>query len=284
MSVKWTTQVWENSGHKGTDLLCLLAIADNANDEGIAWPSMATIAKKSRLSERQTTRVIKKLVASGELKITEKAKGVRSNRYQIAGEWNEPRGDTDDTSKENARGDTCDTSRGDTHDTCQIVTHDTDDTSRGDIQGARGDIAVSPEPSLEPSLEPSGSSFADTKAALLSEQQMFFGKVCEIVGWDYGTIDKSSKGQVAQTVGVLKRNGYTLEELNRFGREVWAKDWRWKKSKSRPTLTQLRQEIGKLRATSLAQPEDGYQAHSGDTYFEVSPEVEEMLRTGNIPI
>jgi hypothetical protein len=84
-----------------------------------------------------------------------------------------------------------------------------------------------------------------------TEHQLMFEKVCEIVGFDYKAIDDKCKGQVAQTVGILKDAEYTLEDLNRFGREVWVKDWRWEKHKQHPTLTQLRQEIGKLRAKNF---------------------------------
>lgn len=80
-----------------------------------------------------------------------------------------------------------------------------------------------------------------------TEHQQYFAKVCEIVGWDYRTITKEQKGQVAQTVGILRDAKYTYDELCRFGKEVWVNDWRWIKLKQHPTLSQLRAEIGKLR-------------------------------------
>ncbi len=78
--------------------------------------------------------------------------------------------------------------------------------------------------------------------------QQYFAKVCEIVGWDYKTLTKDQKGQVAQTVGVLSEAGYSLDELSRFGKEIWVHDWRWQKHRQHPTLSQLRAEIGKLRS------------------------------------
>jgi phage replication O-like protein O len=86
------------------------------------------------------------------------------------------------------------------------------------------------------------------KAREPTAHQQYFSKVCEIVGWDYRTLTKEQAGQIAQTVGVLKDAEYTIEELGRFGKDVWVKDWRWTKKAQRPTLTELRQEIGKLRA------------------------------------
>ena len=50
MSMRMMTQVWERSQHKGSELLLMLAIADNANDQGVAYPSKKTLAKKTRLS------------------------------------------------------------------------------------------------------------------------------------------------------------------------------------------------------------------------------------------
>jgi hypothetical protein len=83
--------------------------------------------------------------------------------------------------------------------------------------------------------------------------QQYFAKVCEIVGLDYRTLTADQTGKVAKTVGVLKDAEYTIEELNRFGRDVWVKDWRWTKKGQRPTLTELREEIGKLRAQDFGQ-------------------------------
>jgi Helix-turn-helix domain len=76
MSISIMDRVWRNSKASQGKLLILLAIADFANDNGEAWPSVPTLAKKSRLKERQTQYAIKSLVRSGELKI-HKNKGPR---------------------------------------------------------------------------------------------------------------------------------------------------------------------------------------------------------------
>ena len=68
MSVAMMTRVWELSLATEGCLLVLLAIADFADDQGRAWPSVRTLAKKARLSERQTRYVLRKLEQSGELK------------------------------------------------------------------------------------------------------------------------------------------------------------------------------------------------------------------------
>ena len=67
MSIRVMTNVWENSIAKGSVLLLLLAIADNANDDGEAWPGTEYLAHKIRMSERQVIRLRQKLYDSGEL-------------------------------------------------------------------------------------------------------------------------------------------------------------------------------------------------------------------------
>lgn len=55
---------------KGGDLLCLLAIADNADDNGFAWPAVPTIARKAAMGERGAQKCIKKLTEAGATKRT----------------------------------------------------------------------------------------------------------------------------------------------------------------------------------------------------------------------
>lgn len=64
------TAVWEHSQHKGSALLLLLAIADHAHDDGRgAYPSVAALARKIRMSERQVQRILQLLEASEEVGI-----------------------------------------------------------------------------------------------------------------------------------------------------------------------------------------------------------------------
>lgn len=67
MSMRMMTLVWEKSQHKGSELLLLLAIADNANDQGLAYPSLNTLAKKTRLDRRHVKRLVRVVERSGEL-------------------------------------------------------------------------------------------------------------------------------------------------------------------------------------------------------------------------
>ena len=76
MSVKLMTIVWEELLElDSTHTLVLLAVADNANDEGACWPSIATLARKTRLHERTVQRALKTLEDAGHLSRFDKPGG-----------------------------------------------------------------------------------------------------------------------------------------------------------------------------------------------------------------
>lgn len=70
MSLRVMATVWDAFPDGGSELLALLALADWADDEGRCWPSMAAIAKKTRLSRSQSQRVIHRLIAGGFIALT----------------------------------------------------------------------------------------------------------------------------------------------------------------------------------------------------------------------
>lgn len=79
------TEVWGNGDEELTDnkLLVLLALADHANDDGICWPSLPTIAKKSRLSESQARRILKWLREKKYIEVVETGNGRKSTIYRV---------------------------------------------------------------------------------------------------------------------------------------------------------------------------------------------------------
>lgn len=124
MSIKVLSHVWEHSQLSGTELLMLLAIADNADDDGICWYSVKSLAAKARVSPRQAKRLINQIEESGELVVKrylgrqktatyvitlpglpqcsiEEAEAIRKVRTSIKGDTRvrvlEEKGDTDDT-------------------------------------------------------------------------------------------------------------------------------------------------------------------------------------------
>ena len=131
MSVAMLSRVWKHSKARLGDRLVLLALADFANDHGEAWPSVETLAKKSRLSERETQYALRRLERSGELKVLPN-KGPRGcNVYQI----------TATEGVQNLHG-------------CNICTGAVYD-KRGAVYDTKGVQGAAPEPSIEPSIEPS---------------------------------------------------------------------------------------------------------------------------------
>jgi hypothetical protein len=110
--------VWERSQHKGSELLLMLAIADNANDQGLAYPSAKTLAKKTRLSNRQVQRLIRVVTRSRELEVSVGTgpRGCHEYHMHLGGDK-----------------------------------MSSDEIIRGDIQGTNGgDIGVSPKPTTQP--------------------------------------------------------------------------------------------------------------------------------------
>jgi len=70
VSVKATNWVWECSQSVGNDRLVLLCIADRANDEGLdAFPSIANLARRTKLHERTVQRCLRNIEALGELDV-----------------------------------------------------------------------------------------------------------------------------------------------------------------------------------------------------------------------
>ncbi len=83
MSIGVMTRVWEHSRASHGNLLVLLAIADFADDRGRAYPSVPTLERKSRLSERGVQNALKALVALGELRIVPGAGPNGTNLYTV---------------------------------------------------------------------------------------------------------------------------------------------------------------------------------------------------------
>jgi hypothetical protein len=77
------SKVWDHSKQSGTALLLLLAIADFANDDGMAWPGVETLAKKIKMSERYVHRLIKDMAEAGELRVEYKAGKKGTNQYWV---------------------------------------------------------------------------------------------------------------------------------------------------------------------------------------------------------
>lgn len=152
-----------------TAKLLLIVLADYANDDGMAWPSVATMSAEVEKSERSIQLILRKLekaglICRGDQRLVGKyAKGRRPVVYKLFPK--KTKGKTDETltaDKEN---------RGETHFTPETgFTGETDCAPRvkpasphgrnplhptGETRFALGVKPTSPKPSQEPSIEPS---------------------------------------------------------------------------------------------------------------------------------
>jgi hypothetical protein len=88
MSIRVMSSVWENTKQSGSNLVILLAISDFANDDGEAWPSVNTLAKKARITERECQFILRKLTEAGEIEIDTNGGPHRCNLYRV--KWASP--------------------------------------------------------------------------------------------------------------------------------------------------------------------------------------------------
>ena len=73
MSADMISRVWDESEARGTDLLVLLAIADESGEGDWAWPRTATLAQRARVTMSSLQRILRRLVADGLVEIDEDA-------------------------------------------------------------------------------------------------------------------------------------------------------------------------------------------------------------------
>jgi hypothetical protein len=84
MSILMMSKVWSLDHLEPAEKLVLLAIADFADDQGQAWPSIPTLARKSSLSKDTVRRKIRKLSSEGILAMSpRKDKTGRDTSYNF---------------------------------------------------------------------------------------------------------------------------------------------------------------------------------------------------------
>ncbi|HEX3322300.1 MAG TPA: helix-turn-helix domain-containing protein [Terriglobales bacterium] len=75
--------VWERAPYKGATLLLLLRLADRADDEGICWPSVESLARDTRLGIRHAHNILAELKADGVFSVEAGGGRGRFNRYKL---------------------------------------------------------------------------------------------------------------------------------------------------------------------------------------------------------
>lgn len=84
MSIRIMSLVWASERYEDpSTVLTLLALADWANDDGEAWPSVPQLAKKARQSERNIYNIINKLIEDGTLERSSHPGRKHKNQYTI---------------------------------------------------------------------------------------------------------------------------------------------------------------------------------------------------------
>lgn len=150
MSECWTRQIPRSERE------VLLVFCDHADDQGYnARPSIARIAWKTDISDRHIKRIVQELVRKTALRITRESTHDQPTTYRVVLTVYPPKPPF--TFKK----------RGDIASPLQIALGVTSETSGVTpetvgvtFSTGRGDIAMSPKPSLEPSVQPSSSSFS----------------------------------------------------------------------------------------------------------------------------
>lgn len=74
MSIKFMTKVWQIDELEPNQKLVFLSICDNANDEGICYPSIDTIQNKTSISRPTVIKIINRLVELNYLMKTQRAR------------------------------------------------------------------------------------------------------------------------------------------------------------------------------------------------------------------
>lgn len=83
MSIKAIGSVLDHSKQQGTALVVMIILADFMNDYGDAWPSIDTLARKSRCSRSSVIEILKKVELEGELEMVRRAGPNYSNIYRF---------------------------------------------------------------------------------------------------------------------------------------------------------------------------------------------------------
>lgn len=288
MSIEIMTRVWKQSKQGGSQLLLLLAIADNANDGGFAWPGQEYLAKKIRMSTKSIPRLTKKLQEAGELFIHGRADQGKVTQYIVVVGMDWPQ--LEETLKCHLKFDETQlafTKRG----YMKIIGGDklgggqvgggTQLCPGGvDIAVSRGvDIAVSTEPSLtikEPSfsensqnpknqhtsterhaLNKLGRAIAhskDAKAQTANELRtitLIGADIADITKTDILTVDTGELAALAGLTIRLSAKGNIATKLTAYEAWWYANDWRGKQGQS-PTVKTLGSTWGQFEADRVA--------------------------------
>ena len=73
---------WQLGGMSGTEKAVLIALADRADDVGLCWPSVATLAQMTCFTDRAVRQCVRTLTEKGYLRV-HISPGGKSNKYIV---------------------------------------------------------------------------------------------------------------------------------------------------------------------------------------------------------
>jgi hypothetical protein len=276
MSVQLTARVWatDDPNLKDARLLVLLALADFGNKEDMCWASVPSLAKRTRLCDRQVQRAIKWLDAQGYVEITEKGNGrskLTTYKMTINGDNMSP--------INNEKGDISTPIDVGNGDNLSPVDEErvTLATQKGDIESIKGDIGdenyshARREPIQQPTTETTteGEDAANAAPPVGEAWNDFLVAFCWVCHGhkDLGALTEKQKGILTSEAKRIYGKGYTIDDLRAWFRDKWQKDWRWTKDKQheRPAPSDVRSMIPSIRDEEPVEPSNGY--HANDVEF-----------------
>ncbi len=230
MSIKLMSEIWDNEDPdlSGSKLNILLCLADHANDDGVCWPSIARIAKRSRIDRSNVMDHVKALVKDGYLKI-ERRNGT-SNVYTVSVKRGSGGGTTSGAS-------TTPTSGGGTTGVVAVAPPESSSnrnlepsTLSSSLFTQAGDSLQAPPTAPTRSRKRQPKQERQVKGALCQpdvpggSQTEVFGALSEVCRLD--TKIKRVATQVGKAASELRAAGYTAPDVVRFGQWWYANDFR----------------------------------------------------------
>ena len=83
MSIKVMSAVWEREDLDASERLVMLSLADHADDDGVCYPSIARLCKRTSMSDRGVQKILSRLQERGFLRVEIGAGRSGSNRYHV---------------------------------------------------------------------------------------------------------------------------------------------------------------------------------------------------------
>ena len=219
MSIKLMSKVWEcDFDHAEQSIM--LALSDHADDDGgNVYPSVTYIAWKTGYKERNVQNIMKRLRHTGVLLVVAKATQHRATEYRL------------DLSRATMKTPFSEIARGAKFAPLDVSPGVQNSTSRGAKSGARGAIAIAPDPSLEPSIEPSDLNAAPPRNA--RPRDLHFEALADITNLtpperNWKKLPKTAAGPLNRYAKELRDVGAQPEQIAGFLPWFQRNDWRGK--------------------------------------------------------